>query len=183
MRLDHPLPAVDAYALRAATNQDQPAIWALISSVLHSYGITTDAATTDADLVDIDAFYSGGKGAFFVLLDGPEIVGTVALHRETDAVCELCRMYLGAAYRGRGLGRRLLAHALGEARQRGFREIFLKTASVLTAAISLYRQAGFETAPGAKVGGNCDLVMRRMLDWPTRTRRDTTCLPRDKFAT
>ena len=151
------------YALRRATNSDIPAVWTLISSVLRSYGIITNEATTDRDLVDIDANYWSRKGAFFLLLRGEEVIGTAALHHESDTVCEICRMYLAPQYRGQGLGRRLLEHCIGEARERGFEEMCLKTASVLVEAISLYKRAGFAVVEGAEVGGNCDLVMRRSL--------------------
>ena len=79
-------------------------------------------------------------------------------------MCELCRMYRAPQYRGRGLGYRMLEHSVREARERGYKEIYLKTASVLVEAISLYERAGFITVAGAKLGGNCDLVMRRTLD-------------------
>jgi N-acetylglutamate synthase-like GNAT family acetyltransferase len=151
------------YTLRKATNADIPAIWALISSVLQSYGITANQATTDKDLLDIEANYWDRKGAFFLLLRGEEVIGTTALHYETDTVCEICRMYLAPKYRGQGLGRRLLEHCVREARERGFEEMCLKTASVLVEAISLYKRAGFTVVEGAEVSGNCDLVMRRSL--------------------
>jgi N-acetylglutamate synthase-like GNAT family acetyltransferase len=154
---------VGDYTLREATNADSAAVWSLISSVLRSYGITTNQQTTDRDLDDIDANYWSRKGAFFVLLKGEEIIGTVALHHETDAICELCRMYLAPQYRGQGLGRRLLEHSVREAKERGFKEMCLKTASVLVEAISLYKRAGFSPVEGAVVCGNCDLVMRRVL--------------------
>jgi N-acetylglutamate synthase-like GNAT family acetyltransferase len=153
-----------SYTLRKATNADGGAVWTLIAGVLRSYGITPDLATTDLDLADIEANYWKRKGAFFVLLDGEEVIGTVALHHETAAVCELCRMYLAPQYRGKGLGRRLLEHSLQQARESGFGEVRLKTASVLVEAISLYKRAGFTPVEGAKPCGNCDLVMSRMLE-------------------
>jgi putative acetyltransferase len=155
------MPTTDRYTLRAATNVDAPQIWGLISQVLLSYGITPDAATTDQDLVDIETGYP--PGAFFVLLDGPKVIGTVALRPDVERRCELCRMYLDAPYRRQGLGRRLLAHARREATRWGAQELYLKTASVLTEAIALYQQAGFEVVTGARVGGNCDLLMRLRL--------------------
>jgi ribosomal protein S18 acetylase RimI-like enzyme len=151
------------YALREATNADLPAVWALISNVLRSYGITSNRQTTDRDLTDLEANYGNGKGAFFVLLKGEAVIGTVALHHEADAVCELCRMYLASEHRGQGLGRKLLEHGVREAKERGYREMRLKTASVLVEAISLYKRAGFRTVEGAARCGNCDLEMRRML--------------------
>jgi GNAT superfamily N-acetyltransferase len=155
--------AVGEFTLREATNADMPAVWSLISSVLRSYGITSNRQTTDRDLTDIEANYWNRNGAFFALLEGEAVIGTVALQHETDANCELCRMYLAPQYRGHGLGRRLLEHALREARERGFKEMRLKTASVLVEAISLYNRAGFSTVEGAVTCGNCDLVMRRRL--------------------
>jgi len=154
---------VGDYTLRKATNADRPVVWTLISGVLRGYGITPNEQTTDRDLADIESNYWNRKGAFFVLLDDQEVIGTVALHQETDAVCELCRMYLAPAYRGQGLGRRLLDHSLRQARQSGFTEMQLKTASVLVEAIALYKRAGFALVEGAQVGGNCDVVMRRSL--------------------
>jgi len=155
-------PAGD-YTLRRATNANLPAVWTLISCVLRSYGITANPQTTDKDLADIEANYWNRKGAFFVLLDGREVIGTVALQHDTNAVCELCRMYLAPQYRGQGLGRRMLERAVREARKRGFKEMHLKTASVLVEVISLYKRAGFSTVVGAEAGGNCDLVMSRSL--------------------
>jgi putative acetyltransferase len=149
--------------LRRATKQDEAGIWALISTVLSSFGIAADLRTTDRDLTDIEGHYQDRGGVFLVLLDGPIVIGTVAVRRESAQVCELCRMYLAADYRGLGLGRRLFESAMAEASSRGFREIHLKTASVLTTAISLYERAGFREVPGAAVCGNCDRVMRMEL--------------------
>ena len=154
---------VGDFTLREASNADLPAVWSLISSVLRSYGITSNRQTTDRDLADLEAHYWSRNGAFFVLLKDEAVIGTMALQHETDEICELCRMYLAPQYRGHGLGRRLLEHAVREARERGFKEMRLKTASVLVEAIFLYKRAGFRTVEGAVTCGNCDLVMRRML--------------------
>ena len=153
----------DQYLLRRATNRDAAEIWRLISTVLADFGIVANHQTTDRDLADIEAHYDDRGGIFFMLIDARTVIGTVALRPESPEVCELCRMYLAEQYRGRGLGRRLFDHAMGEARRRGFEEVFLKTASVLTTAISLYERAGFRHVPNPKACGNCDRVMRMRL--------------------
>jgi putative acetyltransferase len=151
------------FTLRPATNLDQPAIWSLISSVLGGYGITTDLNTTDQDLADIEGSYGKRGGCFFVLLDGPTIVGTVALNRESPSSCELCRMYLSPAYRRRGLGRMLLDQAIAEAKAQGHSEIHLKTAAVLVEAIRLYESVGFVRTSDTPVSKNCNLAMTKRL--------------------
>jgi putative acetyltransferase len=151
------------FTLRPATNLDQPAIWDLISGVLRNYGITTDLDSTDQDLADIESSYDKRGGCFFVLLDGPTIVGSVALNRESPSCCELCRMYLSPAYRRRGLGRMLLDKGIAEAKAQGYAEIHLKTAAVLVEAIRLYESVGFVRTSGTPVSKNCDLAMTKRL--------------------
>lgn len=154
---------IGAYTLREATNADGDAIWELISGVLAEYGIETDRATTDKDLCDIDTVYTNAGGAFFVLLTGATLIGTVALRRESDLGCELCRMYLAAGYRRQGLGRRLFDKAINEAQIRGFKEMRLSTAAVLVEAIALYKSAGFESVEGIPAGKNCNVIMSKKL--------------------
>ncbi len=153
----------DSCNFRRATNADGVSIWQLISTALAEYGIVACGATTDRDLLDIEGSYWNAGGVFYVLLDDTTVVGTVALHRDSDAVCELCRMYLAVNYRGRGLGRLLFDKVLAEAKQRGFLEIRLETAAVLTEAIALYRSAGFAPIEGKPTGKNCNLVMSKRI--------------------
>jgi len=149
--------------IRRADNNDRQRIWDLIFTILSSYGLNMDAETIDHDLTDIEANYWRQKGAFYVLMDGEELIGTVALQYGSKTVCERGRMYLAADYRGRGLGRKLLHHALQQAEARGFSEVVLKTASVLKEALSLYRRAGFVQVADQEPGGNCDVVMSRKI--------------------
>ena len=65
-------------------------------------------------------------------------------------------MYLHRAYRGKGLGRRLLEDALARARQAGFRRITLETASVLKEAIRLYERYGFKPFRPDHLSCRCD---------------------------
>jgi putative acetyltransferase len=153
----------DSCRFRRATNADGAEIWQLISTALAEYRIVACGATTDRDLLDIEGSYWNAGGAFHVLVDDTTIVGTVALHRDSDTVCELCRMYLAAKYRGRGLGRLLFDKALAEAKQLGFEEIRLETAAVLTEAIALYKAAGFALVEGKPTGKNCNLVMSKRI--------------------
>ena len=149
--------------LREAENLDQPAVFALISGVLHAYGIDTDLHSTDEDLADIEASYSSKGGCFFVLLDGAKIIGTVALNRESASSCELCRMYLAPEYRRQGLGRLLLDKAVTEAKSRGYTEMHLKTAAVLVEAIRLYESIGFVKTCDVPSSKNCNIAMTKRL--------------------
>jgi len=72
------------------------------------------------------------------------------------STCELRKMYLRRDHRGKGLGKRLLEHALTEARRLGFKTITLETASVLKEAVRLYEASGFKPYTPAHLSHRCD---------------------------
>ena len=132
------------FRLRRATTADGEAICRVVFGVLHEYGLTPDPAGTDADLADIDASYLNAGGTFEVLVDAAEqVVGTIGLAPLAAGRCELRKFYLVAPLRGRGLGKRLLRHAIDRARELGFSRIELETLRILTTAARLYDAFGF----------------------------------------
>lgn len=144
--------------IRRAVKEDEEAIRLLVFSVLAEYGFEPSPKMIDADLYDLAAFYAGG--AFDVLIDeGGCIIGCVGLKREEASVCELRKMYLDPRRRGKGLGKKLLKHAVASAKEMGFRRIELETASVLEEAIELYRKFGFSPVEHEVVTARCDLMM------------------------
>ena len=143
--------------LRAASNQDRPAIERLVFGVLKEFGLSPDPGVSDADLRDIEAAYLRSGGMFDVLVSGAgEIVGSIGLYPVSKSTCELRKMYLDPSIRGQGHGRRLLEHALARARQLGFSRVTLETANVLKAAISLYEGYGFKEYTPDHKSCRCD---------------------------
>lgn len=144
-------------SIRAATNDDADAIRELVFGVLAEYGLRPDPGGTDSDLDDIEASYLARGGIFDVIEDDAgRVVGTVGLFPKGDGVVELRKMYLVKEARGRGLGRRLLAHAIEAARARGFRRIELETAGALVEAIGLYTSSGFTPIATGHLAARCD---------------------------
>jgi putative acetyltransferase len=150
--------------LRLATNADADRIRALVFSVLREYQLAADPNSTDADLADIESHYFARGGCFAVLI-GPDetMIGTVGLYPVNTQTVELRKMYLHPAHRGRGLGRRLMDYALAEAKARGFTEMTLETASVLSEAIRLYSRYGFRPYTADHLSGRCDQAYRLAL--------------------
>lgn len=143
--------------IRRATNADIDAIRELVFSVLAEYGLKSDPAGTDRDLEDIEASYFARGGVFEVVQanDG-RIVGSVGLYPLRNRVCELRKMYLARAARGRGLGKQLMDRMLSQARGLGFRRIELETARPLVEAIGLYQRYGFRPIEGHALSQRCD---------------------------
>ena len=71
--------------------------------------------------------------------------GCVALRQIGDGVCEMKRLFVQPALRGKGVGRALAQAIIEEARQIGYKRMRLDTA--FEPARSLYRSLGFREIP------------------------------------
>jgi putative acetyltransferase len=147
----------------AAMAADAAAIRGLVRTVLSQMGLRRDADADDADLKNLAASYLSRGGTFDLAFDiqGAAVgcCGVYPLDGHRDRpVCELRKMALLPAWRGQGLGRRLLERALAFARGRGYVRIELDTASSLKEAIALYRRAGFRPLVRPHAGTRCDLA-------------------------
>jgi GNAT superfamily N-acetyltransferase len=83
------------------------------------------------------------------------IIGCVAIVAVSTETAQLRWFLVDPSARGKGLGRRLLQHAIAFSRECGYAEVILWTESALTAAAHLYQSAGFRlttTKPGRMWG-------------------------------
>jgi molybdopterin-guanine dinucleotide biosynthesis protein A/predicted N-acetyltransferase YhbS len=116
---------------------------ALVAHTLREFGFEPDREL-DSDLDDPGGTYA----ALWIALVDDRVAGSVALRDAGDGVYVLKRMYLDPSQRGRGLGKRLLATALGWARANGADVVSLDTTERMVAARGLYEAAGFVQVPG-----------------------------------
>ena len=70
-------------------------------------------------------------------------IGCVALRPLGDDMAEVKRMFVDAAWRGRGVGRALMRTVIDGARERGYVTLRLGTLHDMHAAIALYESLGF----------------------------------------
>ncbi len=73
-----------------------------------------------------------------------DLVGSCAVIDRGDRLGQFRWFLVDPAYRGFGLGKRLLELALAFAKGSGYREIFLSTGDFLAPAARLYRKMGFQ---------------------------------------
>ena len=105
-----------------------------------------------SDVDSAEAVY-GDRALFLCAIAESEIVGTGAIKRLDDRACEMVRMFVATACRGRGVGRTIANELIGFARMAGYDRIRLSSNNSLTASHRLYESLGFQPAPSWDPGG------------------------------
>jgi GNAT superfamily N-acetyltransferase len=100
------------------------------------------------ELADLPGEYSAPGGAIFLAYYEGSAAGCVAMRKLAEDVCEMKRLYVRQAFRGKKIGKALSVAIIEEARKRGFSRMRLDTVPSMKEAIKLYRTLGFkETSP------------------------------------
>jgi putative acetyltransferase len=86
-------------------------------------------------------------GSIFMAYFGGQAVGCVALIPMGDGVYEVSKMAVSPQLRGLGIGRKLLRHAVAQAKHMGARSLFLASNAKLENAVHLYESIGFRHVP------------------------------------
>ena len=114
-----------------------------------------------ADMNDIQANYFENGGIFLVMAEGNHILGTGAIRRLEDGICELKRLWFHMEYHGQGYGYRMMQELLAEARARGYQKMRLQTdGKFQTRAVDFYHRLGFYDIPF--YGGDPDDIAMEM---------------------
>jgi len=113
------------------------------------------------------AMFEPPDGLFLAVRDGGRPVACGGVCRFDETRAELKRMYTLPAWRGRGLGRRILVELERHARELGYAGIVLETGDYLEPALGLYRSAGYEPIPcyGAYAGRASSICLEKPLGY------------------
>ncbi|HLP51178.1 MAG TPA: GNAT family N-acetyltransferase [Chitinophagales bacterium] len=156
--------------VREIRPEDNSTICHIIKAVFEEHGINRPGtAYYDESLNHMsDCFKAPGSRYFIGLIDGVVYGGagvfpTAGLPTDT---CELVKMYLLPAARGKGLGRALIEACFDFARQSGYQRVYLETMPELKAAVRIYEKLGFSLLPAALGNSghySCSIHMLRNL--------------------
>lgn len=138
---------------------DMEAVRALFLEYAESLGFGLCFQGFDQEVASLPGDYAPPTGCLLLAKEGSEIVSCVGVRPLDKTRCEMKRLYVKPAFRGRGLGRQLAEAAIAHARAAGYRSMYLDTLPAMKEARALYASLGFmPCAPyydNACVGSDC----------------------------
>ena len=137
----------DDLVLREATDDDRPAIWALLEPVMRAGETYCWPRDVTADVGLARWMEPPPARTYVATLPDGTVVGTAQLHpNQTGAGAHVANAgFVTSTTSGvRGVGRRLAEHVVDEARRQGYRAMqFNAVVETNTRAVGLWRSLGF----------------------------------------
>lgn len=109
-----------------------------------SLGFSLCFQNFDQELKNLPGAYGPPSGRLLLAHDAGAAAGCVALRKLEEEICEMKRLYVRPAYRGKGVGKLLVDRVISEARAIGYERMRLDTVpNFMKDAIALYHRIGF----------------------------------------
>jgi ribosomal protein S18 acetylase RimI-like enzyme len=110
-----------------------------------SLGVDLCFQDFDREVAALPGEYASPSGRLLLCFLGDDLAGCIALRRIDATTCEMKRLYVRPAFRGKHLGRNMAEEIIREARVIGYTLMKLDTLPAMTEAIKLYTSLGFKT--------------------------------------
>ncbi|MCI8812343.1 MAG: GNAT family N-acetyltransferase [Oscillibacter sp.] len=101
----------------------------------------------DDETAHLERKYGPPEGRLYLARWDGAAAGCAGLRKLDEKCCELKRLYVRPAFRGRQIGKALLLRLIDDARSIGYQHMLLDTLPFMDSALRLYRRFGFHPVP------------------------------------
>ena len=101
----------------------------------------------DEEVKHLEHKYGLPDGRLYIVFCGGAPAGCIGLRKLDEESCEMKRLYVKPKFRGNGIATKLVSLILSEAKEIGYRYMYLDTLPFLETAISMYKKIGFREIP------------------------------------
>lgn len=101
----------------------------------------------DEEISHLSSKYGLPGGRLYIAFYDGEAAGCVGLRKIDEKNCELKRLYVKSAFRGKHIGNTLIQQIIKDAKEIGYSHMLLDTLPFLTSALCLYKACGFYEIP------------------------------------
>lgn len=141
-----------AVTIRTIEPGDNKTLATIVRNALAEFGANKPGTvyfdpTTDA----LYELFQTPNSIYYVALDDGQMIGGAGIYPSNGLpadTCELVKMYLTPAARGKGIGKLLIEKALTFAQQAGYKKVYIESMPELEKALKVYEQFGFEYLNG-----------------------------------
>ena len=156
--------------IRNILQSDNAALAKIVKDTMAEFGVNCpNTVYYDPTTNALFELFQKERAVYNVAELNNEIVGGAGIY-PTDALpedtCELVKMYLVPKARGLGLGRILIEKCLQQAKDLGYKKIYLESMPELRQALKVYEKFGFKYLKGPMGNSGhtgCDLWMIKKL--------------------
>lgn len=138
----------DSIVIRKIEPNDNAQLEQVIRACFHEFKIPLEGtAYSDKETPKMFESYQNSNDVYYVIDADGEILGGGGVKPLKDFevdVCEIQKMYFSPKVRGKGYGKLLFGKCIEAAKELGYKQCYLESASQLKAAIHIYESYGFK---------------------------------------
>jgi putative acetyltransferase len=156
--------------IRNIQPSDNFALAKIIRNALEEFKANKPGTVYFDDTTDnLFAVFKTAGSIYFVAEENGTILGGGGVYPTQnlpEGTCELVKLYLSHAARGKGIGKMLIEKCFTAAKDLGYKKMYLETMPELNIAVPMYEKLGFTylSAPQGNSGhGGCDIWMIKNL--------------------
>lgn len=131
------------HIVEAHTHKELQEAARLFREYAASLDISLDFQGFEEELASLPGCYASPEGSILLAKSQEEFAGCVALRKLADGSCEMKRLFIRPAFRGRKIGVSLCEEIIDKARELGYQRMRLDTLESMQAARAVYTSLGF----------------------------------------